>query len=77
MTPLVRDARLFAKFRFSRDGRTTVFTMIDGDEPAEPYAADSGFTEIRRLTTINEWYDRFLKKEKTGEGREQETGDGE
>ncbi len=55
MTPLVRDARLFGGFRFSRDGRTVVFTMSDGDRPAELYAADGDFAKIRRLTDLNEW----------------------
>ena len=55
MTSLVKDARLFGGFRFSRDGRTVVFTLSDGDQPAELYAADSGFAQIRRLTGVNEW----------------------
>ena len=54
MTSLVKDARLFGGFRFSRDGRTVVFTLSDGDQPAELYAADSGFAQIRRLTGVNE-----------------------
>jgi dipeptidyl aminopeptidase/acylaminoacyl peptidase len=55
LTPLVRDARLFGGFRFSRDGRTVVFTLTDGDQPAELYVADSEFESIRPLTAANEW----------------------
>jgi dipeptidyl aminopeptidase/acylaminoacyl peptidase len=55
LTPLVRDARLFGGVRLSRDGRTFVFTMSDGDQPAELYAADSEFANIRRLTDVNQW----------------------
>jgi dipeptidyl aminopeptidase/acylaminoacyl peptidase len=55
LKPLARDARLFGGFRFSRDGRTVVFTMSDGDQPAELYAADHEFSTIRRLTDVNDW----------------------
>jgi dipeptidyl aminopeptidase/acylaminoacyl peptidase len=55
LAPLVRDARLFGGFRFSRDGGTIVFTASDGDQPAELYAADPGFTNVRQLTRVNEW----------------------
>lgn len=55
LTPLVRDARRFGGFQFSRDGRTVVFTMSDGGRPAEVYAADHQFATIRRLTHGKEW----------------------
>jgi dipeptidyl aminopeptidase/acylaminoacyl peptidase len=55
MTPLLKDSRLYGGFRFSRDGRTVVFTVSDGDRPAELYAADSPFTTARKLTDLNAW----------------------
>ena len=55
MKPLVRDARLYGGFRLSRDGRTFVFSLTDGDTPPELYTADAGFTSIRRLTDLNPW----------------------
>jgi dipeptidyl aminopeptidase/acylaminoacyl peptidase len=55
MKPLVRDARLYGGFRLSRDGRTFVFTLTDGDAPAELYAADADFTSVRKLTNLNPW----------------------
>jgi len=63
MKPLVRDARLYGGFRLSRDGRTFVFTLTDGDTPAELYAADAGFTSVRKLTDLNPWIaDRALPR---------------
>ncbi len=55
LTPLVRDARLFSGTRVSRDGSTIVFTISDGDRPAELYAADGSCRSIRKLTDLNAW----------------------
>ena len=41
MTPIVRDARLYSGAQLSRDGSTFVYTMSDGDRPAELHAADA------------------------------------
>jgi dipeptidyl aminopeptidase/acylaminoacyl peptidase len=55
ITPLVRDARLYGGVRLSRDGSTFVYTMSDGDRPAELHAADGRFAETRRLSDLNAW----------------------
>ena len=55
LTSLARDANLYQGFRQSRDGSTIVFQKSDGTRPAELYAADSGFTNVRKLTDLNPW----------------------
>jgi dipeptidyl aminopeptidase/acylaminoacyl peptidase len=55
LTPLVKDSRLYQNVRFSRDGRTVVYAMSDGDHPADIYVADAAFANPRRLTTLNPW----------------------
>jgi len=53
LTPLVRDAKIYSNVRLSKDGSTFVFAAADGNRPADLFAADSEFTNIRRLTTAN------------------------
>ena len=55
MTTLARDTSLYQGFRQSRDGSTMVFQKSDGTRPAELYAADPGFTNVRKLTDLNPW----------------------
>ena len=55
MTPVVRDARLYGGAQLSRDGSTFVYTMSDGDRPAELHAADVRFADVRRLSDLNPW----------------------
>jgi dipeptidyl aminopeptidase/acylaminoacyl peptidase len=53
--PLVKDRNLYQNVRYSRDGSTVVYAMSDGDRPAELYAADAGFRNPRKLTSLNPW----------------------
>ena len=46
---------MYQGFRVSRDGSTIVFQKSDGTRPAELYAADAGFTNVRKLTDLNPW----------------------
>jgi dipeptidyl aminopeptidase/acylaminoacyl peptidase len=55
LTTLARDAGVYQGFRMSRDGSTVVFQKSDGTRPAELYAADAGFTNVRKLTDLNPW----------------------
>ena len=55
LTTLARDSNLYQGFRQSRDGSTMVFQKSDGTRPAELYAADPGFTNVRKLTDLNPW----------------------
>ncbi len=55
LTSLARDNGVYQGFRVARDGRTIVFQKSDGTRPAELYTADSGFTNIRKLTDLNPW----------------------
>jgi dipeptidyl aminopeptidase/acylaminoacyl peptidase len=53
LTDLVRDAKIYSNVRLSKDGTTFVFNAADGNQPADLYAANAGFTSVRRLTTAN------------------------
>lgn len=55
LTTLVRDAGLYTGVRQSRDGSTIVFQKSDGTRPAEMFAADAGFANVRKLTDLNPW----------------------
>src|SRR5688500_5747314 len=55
LTQLARDNGVYQGFRMSRDGRTLVFQKSDGTRPADLYAADAGFTNVRKLTDLNPW----------------------
>ena len=55
LTSLVRDNGVYQGFRLSRDGRTIVFQKSDGTRPAELYAADAAFGNVRKLTELNPW----------------------
>jgi dipeptidyl aminopeptidase/acylaminoacyl peptidase len=39
----------------SRDGKRFVFSMSDGDHPADLYTSDTSFGGLKRLTTLNPW----------------------
>jgi dipeptidyl aminopeptidase/acylaminoacyl peptidase len=53
LTDLVRDAKIYSNVRLSKDGTTFIFNAADGNQPADLYAANAGFTSVRRLTTAN------------------------
>jgi dienelactone hydrolase len=53
MTELMRDDRSYSALQLSEDGSTFVFSAAQGGHPADLYAADSEFSQIRRLTTLN------------------------
>ena len=55
LTSLARDNGVYQGFRMARDGRTIIFQKSDGTRPAELYAADAGFTNVRKLTDLNPW----------------------
>jgi dipeptidyl aminopeptidase/acylaminoacyl peptidase len=55
LTSLVRDSGVYQGFRTSRDGSTVIFQKSDGTRPAELYAADASFTNVRKLTDLNPW----------------------
>ena len=55
LTSLARDNGVYQGFRVARDGRTIVFQKSDGTRPAELYAADSSFRNVRKLTDLNPW----------------------
>jgi dipeptidyl aminopeptidase/acylaminoacyl peptidase len=50
---IYKDSRLLRDFHLSRDGGTCVFRAAEGNHPFDIYTADSGFQNVRRLTTAN------------------------
>ncbi|MBZ5499814.1 MAG: prolyl oligopeptidase family serine peptidase [Acidobacteriia bacterium] len=50
---LIKDGRLYSDFRLSEGGGTFVFAGAEGNRPADLYAADAGFKNVRRLTDGN------------------------
>jgi dipeptidyl aminopeptidase/acylaminoacyl peptidase len=52
-TQLVRDARTYSNVRLSKDGGTMVLNIAEGNRPADVYAADADFGNVRRLTDAN------------------------
>jgi dipeptidyl aminopeptidase/acylaminoacyl peptidase len=50
---LIKDSRLYSGFRLSKDGRTVVFSIAEGNRPADLYAADASMKNVRRLTDAN------------------------
>jgi dipeptidyl aminopeptidase/acylaminoacyl peptidase len=55
MTTVVKDRRLYGGVQLSRDGRRFVFSLSDGDRPADLQTADAAFTSITPLTALNPW----------------------
>jgi dipeptidyl aminopeptidase/acylaminoacyl peptidase len=55
LAPLVRDSNLYQNIRYSHDGSTVIYSMSDGDRPAELYVADARFRNARKLTDLNPW----------------------
>ncbi|MBI2403329.1 MAG: S9 family peptidase [Gemmatimonadetes bacterium] len=50
---LVKDGRQYAGFRLSADGTTMVFSIAEGNHPADVYVADGDLKSPRRLTDAN------------------------
>ena len=53
LEPIIKDARLYSGAQLSRDGATFVFSLSDGDRPADLFAADRDLRNVRRLTDVN------------------------
>lgn len=53
LSDLVRDAKIYSNVRLSKDGSTFVFSAADSNRPADLFAADAAFKNVRRLTTAN------------------------
>ena len=55
VTPVVRDTKLYNGVRLSRDGSTFLYTVSDGDRPAELHTADARFSAVKKLSDLNPW----------------------
>ena len=55
ITPLVKDTRVYAGFRQSRNGDRWVVSISDGDRPAELFSGDAALASLKQLTGLNPW----------------------
>ncbi|MGH7471198.1 MAG: prolyl oligopeptidase family serine peptidase, partial [Longimicrobiales bacterium] len=53
MRELVKDGRMYSGFRLSDDGSTIIFTIAEGNRPADIFTADANLQNVRRLTDTN------------------------
>jgi len=53
MRDLVKDGRIYSNYRLSENGSTWVFTLADGNRPADVYVANAELENVRRLTDLN------------------------
>lgn len=50
---LIKDSRIYSNGRLSKDGRTFVLSIAEGNRPADLFIADSDFKNVRRLMETN------------------------
>ena len=50
---LIKDSRLYSGFRLSKDGRTTLVHIAEGNRPGDLYVADAELKNMRRLVETN------------------------
>jgi dipeptidyl aminopeptidase/acylaminoacyl peptidase len=55
IVPIAKDQNVYGGVRLSRDGSTFVYTMSDGDRPAELYVSRGDGAPATRLTDLNPW----------------------
>ena len=53
LNDLLKDSRIYSNMRLSKNGQTFVFLAADGNRPADLFAADSEWKNIRKLTDSN------------------------
>ncbi|MBC8089345.1 MAG: S9 family peptidase [Phycisphaerae bacterium] len=50
---LVKDGRSYSQLRLSKDGKTVLLNIANGNRPADIYAANADLTGLRRLVETN------------------------
>ncbi|MES2521247.1 MAG: prolyl oligopeptidase family serine peptidase [Gemmatimonadota bacterium] len=50
---LVKDGRSYSGLRLSKDGKTVVMNIANGNRPADLYAANADLSDLRRLVETN------------------------
>ena len=50
---LVKDGRSYSQFRLSKDGKTTILSIANGNRPADLYAASADLSDLHRLVESN------------------------
>jgi dipeptidyl aminopeptidase/acylaminoacyl peptidase len=53
MSTLLKDVRLYSGLRLSKDGRTAVLSIAEGNRPGDLFVTDAEFKNLRRLTNLN------------------------
>jgi dipeptidyl aminopeptidase/acylaminoacyl peptidase len=54
MRELVKDSRRYTGWRLSEDGSTLLFSVSEGARPADVFAANADFSNVRRLTSTSD-----------------------
>lgn len=50
---LVKDGRSYSQFRLSKDGKTVVLNVANGNRPADLYTANTDLSDLHRLVETN------------------------
>lgn len=50
---LIKDGRSYSQFRLSKDGKTAILNVANGNRPADIYTASPDLTDLRRLVETN------------------------
>ncbi len=50
---LVKDARSFSQFRLSRDGKTVLLNIANGNRPPDLYASNTDLSDLHRVVETN------------------------
>lgn len=54
-TELVKDSNLYSGWRLTAKGEKFIYTISDGDMPADLYVAGNELKDVKRLTDYNPW----------------------
>ena len=55
MEELIKDSRLYAGLKISKDGSVRILDLSDGDHPSDVYVTNADFSEFKPLTDLNPW----------------------
>src|SRR6185503_2424209 len=53
LTELVKDGRVYSGLRLSKDGKTAVLAITNGNRPADIYVGNADLTDLRRVVESN------------------------
>ena len=53
ITELAKDGRSYSQFRLSKDGKTVILNIANGNRPADLYSANADLSDLHRLVETN------------------------